>query len=82
MMLLSPGAPLTPAGGSSWIQRAEDMVKKYGTDKLSCKFLLVLPPFGKDKTRLANIGFTQFFGEKAPFLDSWYQIYELRGHQK
>ena len=33
------------------------------------KFYKVLPPFGKDKTRLANIDFTQFFCQKAPFLD-------------
>ena len=29
----------------------------------------VLPPFGKDKTSLANIDFTQFFCQKALFLD-------------
>ena len=44
--------------------------------------LEVLPPFGKDKTRLANIDFTQFFCQKAPFLDFWNQIYKAWGFQK
>ena len=43
---------------------------------------LILPPFGKDKTRLANIDFTQFFCQKAPFLDFWNQIYKAWGFQK
>ena len=34
-----------------------------GQSKLS---LIILPPFGKDKTRLANIDFTQFIWQKAP----------------
>ena len=42
----------------------------------------VLPPFRKDKTRLSNIDFTQFFCQKAPFLDFWNQIYNAWRFQK
>ena len=49
----------------------------YGYDFILCfvahnntvTFQVVLPPFAKDKTRRANIDFTKYFCQKAPFLD-------------